>query len=287
MLALYKIRIDGNTQARIKLNQDVVNEYAEHLKDGDKFPPMVVFHDGADHWLADGFHRYFAYKLNKETMAEVEIIAGTIEDAQEYSFSANQGSKRGLSNSAEDNRNIITRMLQSLRWSTWSNSAIAKHVGVSIMTVSRVKNSLALPEQEVVSYTRNGKELEMKTGNLNGNPQKRAERPAGTKPDSSTINEDKLAIDELNDQVSGLSDTINELSNENTLLKDKISIGQWDASEMEKLDIEDTLKDLREQVRILEIENKSLREGRDMYQNRNSELMATVKSLQAKLKKFQ
>ena len=111
MLALYKIRIDGNTQARIKLNQDVVNEYAEHLKDGDKFPPMVVYHDGADYWLADGFHRYFAYKLNKETMVEVETIAGTVEDAQEYSFSANQGSKRGLSNSPEDNRSIIIRMI--------------------------------------------------------------------------------------------------------------------------------------------------------------------------------
>jgi len=282
MLALYKIRIDGNTQARIKLNQDVVNEYAEHLKDGDKFPPMVVYHDGADHWLADGFHRYFAYKLNKETMAEVEVIAGTIEDAQEYSFSANQGSKRGLSNSAEDNRNIITRMLQSLRWSTWSDVAIAKHVGVSRITVGRVKQSLELKKEGSVKYVRDGKELEMKTGNL-----KRAERPAGTKPDSSTINEDKLAIDNLSDQISGLSDTINELSTENTLLKDKISIGQWDASEMEKLDVEDTLKELREQVRILEIENKSLREGRDMYQNRNSELMATVKSLQAKLKKFQ
>lgn len=280
MLALYKIRIDGNTQARIKLNQDVVNEYAEHLKDGDKFPPMVVYHDGTDHWLADGFHRYFAYKLNKETMAEVEVIAGTVEDAQEYSFSANQGSKRGLSNSQEDNRNIIIRMLQSPRWSSWSDVAIAKHVGVSRITVGRVKQSLEIKKEDSVKFVKDGKELEMKTSNF-----KRAERPVGTKPDSSTINEDKIAIDNLNDQLSGLSETINELSTENTTLKDKIAIGQWDASEMEKLDVEDTIKDLREQVRVLEIENKSLRESRDMYQNRNSELMAKVSSLQAKLKK--
>ena len=281
MLALYKIRIDGNTQARIKLNQDVVNEYAEHLKDGDKFPPMVVYHDGADHWLADGFHRYFAYKLNKETMVEVEVIAGTVEDAQEYSFSANQGSKRGLSNSPEDNRNIITRMLQSPRWSLWSDVVIAKHIGVSLSTVKRVKSSLELPVQETVKYVKDGKELEMKVNKV-----KRAQRPAGTKPDSSTVNEDKIAIDNLNDQLSGLSETINELSNENTTLKDKIAIGQWDASEMEKLDVEDTIKELREQVRVLEIDNKALRESRDMYQNRNSELMTKVNSLQAKLKKF-
>jgi predicted nucleic acid-binding Zn-ribbon protein len=171
-------------------------------------------------------------------------------------------------------------MLKHPKWSLWSDREISRHVGVSNMTVGRVKQSLNLPKEDVVKFTRQGKELEMKTGNI-----KRAERPVGTKPDLSTINEDKIAIDNLNDQISGLSDTINELSNENTILKDKIAIGQWDATDMEKMDAEETIKDLREQVRVLEIENRALREGRDMYQNRNAELMATVKSLQAKLKK--
>jgi predicted nucleic acid-binding Zn-ribbon protein len=278
MLALYKIRIDGGTQARVKLNQDLVTEYAEHMKDGDKFPPITVFNDGSDHWLADGFHRFFAYKANNETMVEVEVINGTLEDATLYAFAAN--AKRGLSMSDEDNRNVITLMLKHPKWSLWSDREISRHVGVSNMTVGRVKQSLNLPKEDVVKFTRQGKELEMKTGNI-----KRAERPVGTKPDLSTINEDKIAIDNLNDQISGLSDTINELSNENTILKDKIAIGQWDATDMEKMDAEETIKDLREQVRVLEIENRALREGRDMYQNRNAELMATVKSLQAKLKK--
>jgi predicted nucleic acid-binding Zn-ribbon protein len=278
MLALYKIRIDGGTQARVKLNQDLVTEYAEHMKDGDKFPPITVFNDGSDHWLADGFHRFFAYKANNETMVEAEVINGTLEDATLYAFAAN--AKRGLSMSDEDNRNVITLMLKHPKWSLWSDREISRHVGVSNMTVGRVKQSLNLPKEDVVKFTRQGKELEMKTGNI-----KRAERPVGTKPDLSTINEDKIAIDNLNDQISGLSDTINELSNENTILKDKIAIGQWDATDMEKMDAEETIKDLREQVRVLEIENRALREGRDMYQNRNAELMATVKSLQAKLKK--
>ena len=278
MLALYKIRIDGGTQARVKLNQDLVTEYAEHMKDGDKFPPITVFNDGSDHWLADGFHRFFAYKANNETMVEAEVINGTLEDATLYAFAAN--AKRGLSMSDEDNRNVITLMLKHPMWSLWSDREISRHVGVSNMTVGRVKQSLNLPKEDVVKFTRQGKELEMKTGNI-----KRAERPVGTKPDLSTINEDKIAIDNLNDQISGLSDTINELSNENTILKDKIAIGQWDATDMEKMDAEETIKDLREQVRVLEIENRALREGRDMYQNRNAELMATVKSLQAKLKK--
>lgn len=281
MLALYKIRTDGGTQARVKLNQELVNKYAEQMKDGDKFPPITVFNDGSDNWLADGFHRFFAHKANEETMVEADVISGTLEDATLYAYAAN--AKRGMSMSDEDNRNVITLMLKHPKWSLWSDREISRHVGVSNTTVGRVKQSLNLPKEDVVKYNKNGKEYEMKTEKL----KVRAERPAGTKPDVSTINEDKLAIDNLNDQISGLSDTINELSNENTMLKDKMAIGQWDASEIEKLDVEDIIKDLREQVRILEIENKSLREGRDMYQNRNSELMATVKSLQAKLKKFE
>lgn len=281
MLALYKIRIDGGTQARVKLNQELVNKYAEQMKDGDKFPPITVFNDGSDNWLADGFHRFFAHKANEETMVEAEIISGTLEDATLYAYAAN--AKRGMSMSDEDNRNVIILMLKHPKWSLWSDREISRHVGVSNMTVGRVKQSLNLPKEDVVKYNKFGKEYEMKTEKL----KVRAERPAGTKPDVSTINEDKLAIDNLNDQISGLSDTINELSNENTMLKDQIAIGQWDASDIEKLDVEDVIKDLREQVRILEIENKSLREGRDMYQNRNSELMTTVKSLQAKLKKFE
>jgi hypothetical protein len=281
MLALYKIRTDGGTQARVKLNQELVNKYAEQMKDGDKFPPITVFNDGSDNWLADGFHRFFAHKANEETMVEADVISGTLEDATLYAYAAN--AKRGMSMSDEDNRNVITLMLKHPKWSLWSDREISRHVGVSNTTVGRVKQSLNLPKEDFVKYIKQGKEYEMNTEKL----KVRAERPVGTKPDVSTINEDKLEIDNLNDQISGLSDTINELSNENTMLKDKMAIGQWDASEIEKLDVEDIIKDLREQVRILEIENKSLREGRDMYQNRNSELMATVKSLQAKLKKFE
>ena len=37
-----------------------------------------------------------------------------------------------------------------------------------------------------------------------------------------------------------LADTINSLIEENTLLKDKISIGQWNATEIEKIDVTET-----------------------------------------------
>jgi len=38
---------------------------------------------------------------------------------------------------------------------------------------------------------------------------------------------------------------------------------------------------------MYEIDNKALRESRDMYQNRNAELTKTIKSLTNKLKKLE
>ena len=93
--------------------------------------------------------------------------------------------------------------------------------------------------------------------------------------------------DERDHKIAELIDTVNELSAENQRLKDAIAIGQWDASEIEKIDVQDTITELREQIRIMEIDNHALRDSRDMFQNRNAELMKSVKVLQAKLKKLE
>jgi hypothetical protein len=267
------IRIDGGTQARLKLNQDVVKEYSEHMKDGDKFPPIMVFHDGSEYWLADGFHRYFASKSNSALEIECDVRDGTLDDAILYAFSAN--GRRGLSMSAEDNRNIIIRMLQHPVWSKWSNAEIAKHVGVSKMTVGRVKTSLEkdkpAPTKKIYK-DKHGNESTIETKNIGKTKEKKV-----TKEETATESDDHI--------VRELTDALTAVSQENTLLKDKIAIGQWDASEIEKIDAEELIAELREQIRILEIDNKALRESRDTFQNRNSELMRTVKSLQNQLKK--
>jgi len=276
-LNLLNIRIDGGTQARVALSQETVQEYSEHMRDGVVFPPVVVFHDGSDYWLADSFHRYFATKANAKTSIDADVKNGTLDDAILFAFSAN--GKRGLSMTAEDNRNIIYAMLRHPDWSQWTNSAIAKHIGVSAMTVGRVKATLEKKDDEpkIKKFIdKSGNESTIDTSKLS------TKRPT-TKPDvttAPTVLEQKIS--EMSDQIDELVDTINGLSDENTLLRDKIAIGQWDASEIEKIDAEETIANLREQIRVLEIDNKALRDSRDMYQSRNSELMRTLKSLQNK-----
>lgn len=263
-LNLAAIRIDGDTQAREALSQKKVAEYAELMKDGAVFPAIDVFHDGSEYWLADGFHRYFATKANGVVSIESNVHTGTLEEAQLYACGANKG--RGLEMSWKDIRHVVMRMLRHSTWGKWTNAEIARHVGCSKMTVGRVKAAMDEPDKETKKTYRNqhGQEKTIETKNI------------GRKKAEEEVNEDHRVVE--------LTDTVNELSNENQVLRDKIALGQWDASDIEKIDVEETIAQLREQIRVLEIDNKALRESRDMFQTRNAELMRTVKALQNKLK---
>lgn len=281
-LNLLNIRIDGGTQARLQLNQEVVAEYAEKMRDGEVFPPVTVYFDGSDYWLADGFHRYFATKANAKASIDADVENGTQQEAKKYSWKAN--SRRGLRLNHDDFRNIILAMLSDEETKTWSNRQIAEWVGVSHSTVNRIKSSLEQSSSETTEkkyINKHGKESVMKTEKIGKTVQK---IPA---PDmTSALMVKQEVVLELNEKIDELSQTINMLADENTLMRDKIAIGQWDASEIEKIDAEETIKDLREQLRVLDLDNKALRQSRDMFQSRNSELMKTVKSLQSKLKKL-
>jgi len=269
-LNLAVLRLDGETQARLALSQEKVQEYAALMEDGEEFRPIDAFFDGSDYWLADGFHRYFATKANKKTSIAATIHNGTLDEAQLFSFAANK--VHGLHMTATDIRHCIVRMLEHPVWSGWTNAAIAKHVGTSKMTVGRVKAAMTEPEApaEKKYVNKHGQEATIDTTNL-GRKAKQAE---------------PLPEPEVDDKAAELADTINHLAEENQKLKDAIAIGAWDATDIEKEDAQETITALREQIRVLEIEVKTLRESRDMFQNRNAEMMRTVKSLQAKLKKL-
>lgn len=280
-LNLAVIRIDGGTQARAKIDDDVVQEYAAHMRDGDQFPPITVFHDGSDYWLGDGFHRYFATKSNAQVSIECEIKPGTKRDAKLYGLSAN--GRRGLSMSPEDVRKAVKEMLLDPEWGKWTQAEIARHVGCSKMTVSRVNAELkdeqkkpAKPEKKTFKL-KSGEESKMNTSRLGKKAAPKKEKP----PEAVELEEENSI------QLSELSHTITQLETENQRLKDVVAVGQWDASDIEKIDAQQVIDELREQVRVLEIDNKALRDSRDMFQTRNAELMKTVKSLQNKLKKLE
>jgi hypothetical protein len=272
-LKLTEIRIDGDTQARAKNNQETINEYAQQMQDGAVFPPVVVFNDGKHNWLADGFHRYFATRQNGGLEIEVETHKGTVDDATLFALGA--GARRGLSYTKDDLKEMITRMVKHSVWGSWSTRKMAEHIGCSHMTVSRIRSSLEEAPKEV-SYTRAGVEATMDTTAIGKTP--RAPKKAEPEAQEEEIEEDN--------QSAELIDTINKLSEENDRLKDAIAVGQFDASDIEKIDVEETIKDLREQIRLKDIEIDALRESRDIHQQKAAELLKTVNSLKAKIKKM-
>ena len=88
-ISIDDIRIDGNTQGRVVIDQPTVRNYVDDMKEGDVFPPLSTVFDGTVYWLVDGFHRYHAYKIIGIKDVEVDYKPGTQEEAQVMSFGMN------------------------------------------------------------------------------------------------------------------------------------------------------------------------------------------------------
>jgi hypothetical protein len=148
---IHNIRIDGGTQSRVAINQEAVAEYAAVLKDGDYLPEVVVFFDGVENWLADGFHRFHAHLAAGKASIVVDKRKGTQRDAILYSLNAN--TVHGLRPTNDDKRKAVLTMLTDAEWSEMSERAIARHCGVSHTFVSNLKTppatgNVATPDGE-------------------------------------------------------------------------------------------------------------------------------------------
>lgn len=136
-LPLTKIRPDGGTQTRAGLNQETIDEYAVAMLAGAEFPPVVVFRDAkGEHWIADGFHRYYAAKakgVERKTL-KAEIRDGSQRDALLYALGANRS--HGLRRTNADKRKAIDAFLHDSEWVAWTDSRIAEHAGIACSAVA-------------------------------------------------------------------------------------------------------------------------------------------------------
>ena len=257
-LKLKDIRLDGQTQPREYINQDVVDEYAEAMLEDAEFPPIIVFNDGANFWVTDGFHRYHATKKAGFLDIECDVRTGTRRDAVLFSVGAN--AVHGLRRTNEDKRKAVTTLLSDIEWSEWSDSEIARQCCVSIMTVGRVRKTMGLEKTEQKYVNKHGQESKMKK------PEKPSE-PVILKPSEVMEQEEKL---------QELAAAHEELADENARLLDRLAIQSMDATPEEKIAAADTIESLRAQVKQLEAELASVKMSRDDYQNKNSELIRQV-----------
>ncbi len=260
MIELSKIRIDGCTQPRAELNQATVDEYAEAIKTGAQLPPVTLFFDGANYWLADGFHRYFGAKAAGRTTIHEDITPGTLREAILYSLSAN--SKHGLRRSNADKRRAVQTLLDDAEWGAWSDNELARRCSVSVSFVGDVRKAhysptiVTNPQQRIVT-TKHGTTTTMNTANV-------GKRATPAEPEKSAAphpppEPEYTPLDAAHDQISDLQDALA-----------RASVGELSTEEKEEA--AGLVARLREEVRVKDATIKALVASRDHLQRENGEL---------------
>jgi AraC-like DNA-binding protein len=275
MVKLADICTDSKTQVRESVNQEKVNEYTSLLQEGVEFDPIELYNDGAKIHISSGWHRYLAHRSAGLTEIAAIVHVGTESDAFFNGIPANGPSPIPYNNL--DYIKQLRRFQEDEERSQWSVSQKAKWMHCSRTTVTRLikkiqeenyQEAKEATEIKPIKYTRNGKVQEMKR------------KPAAPPPDEPPPMENDSQVAEMVDTITSLEEKLRDA-------QDKIMVAQWDATDIEKEDVEETLSDLRNKIKLLEIENQALRDSRDSLQVENNQLMKTVRGLQTKLKKLE
>jgi hypothetical protein len=174
-LAVADIKVDPECQARAASNDATINEYAKIMKEGNDnaFPPVVVFHDGTDYWLSDGFHRHSAAQKAGLLSLKMKIHQGPRRDAVLYAVGANVA--HGLRRTNADKRRAVNILLEDEEWSTWSNRDISRRCGVDEGLVRKLRSVSADNPQIARKVERKGTRYQMKTDKI-GKIDERAEQ---------------------------------------------------------------------------------------------------------------
>jgi len=259
-MKITQLKIELQTQSRVAINQDAVAEYADAMMDGEKFPPVTAFYDGKEYYLADGYHRYFAAKKAGLEDIDCDVKNGTLRDAVLFSVGVN--SAHGLRRSNEDKRKAVMTILDDVEWAEWSDITIAKKCQVTGAFVGRVRKTLNLESTARKYINQHGQVVAIETTNR-GRP---AQEPEVTPLD----NEDDIETDH---HVQELADANVELAEENTLLKDRLAVAAFEATPEEKVQLSETMEQLRATIKTQEAEIVALRASRDSLQQKNADML--------------
>jgi hypothetical protein len=174
MLPIASIRRDGGTQIRVEFDETTADEFAEMLVDGHEFPPVVVFFDGADYWLADGFHRMRAHERAWREEIVADVREGSLRDAILYAVGANAA--HGIRRTNKCKKNAVLTLLRDAEWSQWTDSEIARRCAVHQTTVMRHRHEISLmqsigePGLPRIYVNRHGTTSTMNTANIGVRP---------------------------------------------------------------------------------------------------------------------
>jgi hypothetical protein len=261
-MKITQLKIELQTQSRVAINQDAVAEYADAMMDGERFPPVTAFYDGKEYYLADGYHRYFAAKKAGLDEIDCDVKNGTLRDAVLFSVGVN--SAHGLRRNNEDKRKAVMTILDDVEWAEWSDITIAKKCQVTGAFVGRVRKTLNLESTARKYVNQHGQVVAIETTNRG--------RPTESMPPEVMPLDDEDDI-ENDHHVQELSDANVELAEENTLLKDRLAVAAFEATPEEKVQLSETMEQLRATIKTQEAEIVALKSSRDTLQQKNADML--------------
>jgi hypothetical protein len=127
--------LDLSLQTRAGTDAETIDNYAEAMAGGEKFPAVMVFTDGTHFWLADGFHRVMAAKQLGKKQISADIREGTEDDAVVFGGTANN--KQGKRPTRADTRHfmeMVWERREAIFGGTPTGGNFAAKCGVSATT---------------------------------------------------------------------------------------------------------------------------------------------------------
>jgi len=98
------------------------------------------------------------------------------------------------------------------------------------------------------------------------------------------ISKETLDYDPYPDFISELEDTIEYLEEQNRVFKAAISSKEFNHPDLEKIDIHETIKDLNDHIRVLNIDNEALIKSKAMFAERCDEAYMQLAYWQKRIK---
>ena len=173
-LELAQIVFDKEVQVRVETDEETAKDYYDAMEteeDMKKFPPLTVYFDGCNYWLADGHHRYWAAFRRGYKKILVKVIDGSHDDAILAAVKLN--AQNGLRFNDNDWEKIIPLVTSKKQWSDWSNRKLAEELKCSEITIRRYRqeNSGATA---VAPGKRRGKDGKLYPSKMNKKPKSKA-----------------------------------------------------------------------------------------------------------------
>jgi hypothetical protein len=249
-MKLSQLTLDPGLQMRTELNQDVVDEYAQAMLDGDKFPPIIVFNDGDNNYVAEGFTRCAAAKQAGIEIIDADVHMGTYEDAFDYAFTkANHDNGQRYKN--VDKVSAFKKAFTRDRYIKQSDRELGRLYQVYNRFVSQLRKA-ANAQPDVIEVKRGNQTYEMK------NPKKETSNAPAPTPEKDYI------FDEL-------SSAVQELAEENKALEARVAVAAMEATDEEKQAAGSLITELQATIKTLEADNRVLKASRDSFQLEASE----------------